>query len=345
MSMQNVSGVMGILALAFCGVASGQTQVPNDFTAGTPARAAEVNANFDALEAAVDDNAADVLQLQQSAFSWMGTWQNGVAYSANDLVEYQGSTYLAVQDTAGTQNPSDAAFWSLFAAAGADGTPGQQGPAGDTGATGSQGPQGLQGDAGPQGIQGTQGTQGATGSQGSQGIQGLQGDVGPQGPEGPQGTVRAIPVFLSNGQDIGSLISPGELISGEWRNAILLTDSDYVVKFSGTTRRVNDLENLQWDQSGCTGQAYANLQPSPFSGDGSVHRTKLTNNPIRLYYVPTGSTAIPFVTYHSRVVNGTCVTGQGAATNAFAIYPNDASVTGVQLMDEYYAAPISIGHR
>ena len=43
--------------------AGAQTQVPNDFTAGQPARAAEVNANFDALEAAVDDNAQVIATL------------------------------------------------------------------------------------------------------------------------------------------------------------------------------------------------------------------------------------------------------------------------------------------
>jgi len=32
-----------------------QTQVPNVFEDGTPATAAEVNANFDALETAIDD--------------------------------------------------------------------------------------------------------------------------------------------------------------------------------------------------------------------------------------------------------------------------------------------------
>ena len=48
------------LLLLVAGAANAQTQVPNDFTAGTPARAAEVNANFDALETAVDQNAAAI---------------------------------------------------------------------------------------------------------------------------------------------------------------------------------------------------------------------------------------------------------------------------------------------
>jgi len=60
MSIQKVNGLIGVVALISSGVAFGQTQVPNDFTAGTPARAAEVNANFDALETAVDQNATDI---------------------------------------------------------------------------------------------------------------------------------------------------------------------------------------------------------------------------------------------------------------------------------------------
>jgi len=60
MSIQIVNGLIGVVALTFSGLATGQTQVPNDFTAGQPARAAEVNANFDALEAAIDQNATDI---------------------------------------------------------------------------------------------------------------------------------------------------------------------------------------------------------------------------------------------------------------------------------------------
>jgi hypothetical protein len=56
----NVSGLIGFVALSFSATALGQTQVPNDFQAGQPARAAEVNANFGTLETAIDQNAADI---------------------------------------------------------------------------------------------------------------------------------------------------------------------------------------------------------------------------------------------------------------------------------------------
>ena len=40
-----------------------QTQVPNDFAAGQPARASEVNENFDALESAIDQNVTAISQI------------------------------------------------------------------------------------------------------------------------------------------------------------------------------------------------------------------------------------------------------------------------------------------
>ena len=54
--------VAGIAVLA-SGVALGQTQVPNQFQAGQPARAAEVNDNFSTLEAAINTNASDIQAL------------------------------------------------------------------------------------------------------------------------------------------------------------------------------------------------------------------------------------------------------------------------------------------
>lgn len=52
-----------LFLFAFSATAFAQTQVPNQFQSGTPARAAEVNANFDALEAAIDANATAITQI------------------------------------------------------------------------------------------------------------------------------------------------------------------------------------------------------------------------------------------------------------------------------------------
>lgn len=65
-------------------VAATDLTVPNSFTAGTPARAADVNANFDAVEAAVTDNDMRIAE----AFDEIGllSMENAVAYarSANN---------------------------------------------------------------------------------------------------------------------------------------------------------------------------------------------------------------------------------------------------------------------
>jgi len=52
--------IVSILLFFIGATANAQTEVPNDFQAGTPARAAEVNENFNTLETAIDDNAANV---------------------------------------------------------------------------------------------------------------------------------------------------------------------------------------------------------------------------------------------------------------------------------------------
>jgi hypothetical protein len=130
------------------------------------------------------------------AFVWTGAFDPAVAYTTNDAVQFDGSSYVAVAPVTGL-SPADApASWELIAARGQigpqgpQGDVGPQGPIGLTGAQGDVGPQGPQGEVGPQGPQGDVGPQGPiglTGPQGDVGPQGPQGDVGPQGPEGPQG--------------------------------------------------------------------------------------------------------------------------------------------------------------
>lgn len=57
--MKKLTAILGVLGLSAAAFADDLT-IPNTFTAGTPARAADVNANFTAVEASVDDNAADI---------------------------------------------------------------------------------------------------------------------------------------------------------------------------------------------------------------------------------------------------------------------------------------------
>ena len=56
--------IVGTTALFIAAGAIGQTEIPNTFQAGQPARAAEVNENFSTLESAVNKNASDLQQIQ-----------------------------------------------------------------------------------------------------------------------------------------------------------------------------------------------------------------------------------------------------------------------------------------
>jgi collagen triple helix repeat protein len=99
---------------------------------------------------------------------FLGPWDSTVGYQANDAVEYEGSTFIALDANTnvapGSTSPS---VWDLVA------------NQGNTGAVGPVGPQG------PQGAQGPQGPAGPTGATGPQGATGAQGPTGPQGPAGP----------------------------------------------------------------------------------------------------------------------------------------------------------------
>lgn len=79
-----VTQIIGALALVTSGIASAQTQVPNTFQAGQPARAAEVNDNFSTLESAVNQNASDIANNTSEITSNTALIQaNTAAISAN----------------------------------------------------------------------------------------------------------------------------------------------------------------------------------------------------------------------------------------------------------------------
>jgi hypothetical protein len=107
-----------------------------------------------ALAAKAD--AADVATLEgrvtvvegSSGFDWEGAYNGATAYVPNDVVLYNGSSYICTQNSTGNL-PTNGAFWNLMAEKGATG---DTGPAGNDGAPGADGSDGSDGATGPAGV-------------------------------------------------------------------------------------------------------------------------------------------------------------------------------------------------
>jgi hypothetical protein len=87
----------------------------------------------------------DMVTWSTRGFKWRGQWNSHTKYKANDVVGYNGSSYIASKATTNVL-PSSTGYWSLMTAAG-----GGQGAVGPTGAAGATGPAGATGAAGPTG--------------------------------------------------------------------------------------------------------------------------------------------------------------------------------------------------
>ena len=177
----------------------------------------------------VQKNKDDIEYLFENGllFTAKGDYQDNVQYDKNDLVYYNGASYVADIANIGYQPDINPDKWQKLC----EGIPGPQGPRGEAGMSivGPQGPQGepgvgVEGPQGPQGPAGngishiiktgsdglvdtytivfnngqtsfftvTNGRPGATGQMGPQGVPGVQGLpgvglVGPQGPRGEKG--------------------------------------------------------------------------------------------------------------------------------------------------------------
>jgi hypothetical protein len=157
--------INSITAVAASIAAIAQTQVPNVFEDGTPASAAEVNANFDALATAIDD---------ASIGADGKTILNGTAPPSSEIGA-EGDFFLDTTNSV-LYGPKTSSGWgsgiSLI------------GPQGETGATGAKGDKGSTGDTGPQGDTGPAGPQGPIGLTGATGPKGDTGDTGPAGADG-----------------------------------------------------------------------------------------------------------------------------------------------------------------
>lgn len=100
------------------------------------------------------------------SFNFKGLWDALTNFAQNDVVYYQGSSWIALNPSTGSEPSESSTDWDEMAMAGAPGAQGVQGP---------QGLQGLQGDPGPKGDKGDTGTPGATGADGPKGDPGTAG--------------------------------------------------------------------------------------------------------------------------------------------------------------------------
>jgi hypothetical protein len=137
------------------------------FQAGTPAVAADVNANFQALNADTATNATAIAEI------------------------------ALTPGPAGPAGPQGAS--------GAQGVTGATGPAGPAGATGVAGPAGPAGATGVAGPAGPAGETGATGPAGPTGATGATGPAGPTGATGPAGAAADSTAVDTNTTNIAAL--------------------------------------------------------------------------------------------------------------------------------------------
>ena len=147
-----------------------------------------------------------------SGFNYTGTFNSSASYAVNDVVTYNGSTYVAIATNQGPNNttPDVNAAWNLVAAEGATG------PAGPAG-----GPQGPAGPAGPTG---------ATGATGPAGPPGAMGPPGPPGTGGGGASITDLGTLTWNASGITTFTAA----SSAWAGAVLTTTHSTSTTFSPT---------------------------------------------------------------------------------------------------------------
>lgn len=106
-------------------------------------------------------------QGQAAAFNFRGQWDYSTYYYHNDVVYYNGGSWIAINDNQYQYPDWNNGTWGQLAAQGGQGPQGEQGVQGNQGNDGqsyNQGPQGNPGNDGQQGPPGNDGMQGPPGS-------------------------------------------------------------------------------------------------------------------------------------------------------------------------------------
>ena len=160
-----------------------------------------------------------------TGFNFIGPWQAQGNYNLNDVVTYNGSTYVVsnVPVVVGTTPDQQPASYTVLAAAGTGVTTqevavGANCPNGGVALTSATGINYL-----CNGLPGPMGLTGAPGAAGTNGNDGAPGSQGPQGPQGPQGAAGA-----------GGTNGTGINFTGPWVSSQSYNVND-VATFNGTS--------------------------------------------------------------------------------------------------------------
>jgi hypothetical protein len=141
-----------VTAVALGGIA--WATIPNNMNGDITACVRAVKPNkgsvriIDHQEGRACHKGEDMVTWSSRGFKWRGQWNFRTKYQPNDVVGYNGSSYIASKATTNIL-PSSTGYWSLMTAAGGGtGAVGPTGPAGATGPAGDTGPAGVTGPSG-----------------------------------------------------------------------------------------------------------------------------------------------------------------------------------------------------
>jgi hypothetical protein len=276
----------------FVSVSQAQTQVPNTFQSGQPARADEVNANFDALETAIDQNTTAISQIPAGP-----------------------------EGPEGPQGPM-----------GPPGPQGAQGPAGPTGPQGPQGAQGPQGTQGPEGPQGIQGPEGPPGADLSNEVSILEGEQVVQNDRLDALELSTDTLFNRGGLLVSSQgASVGWFVNASGDDVTVVSDTGYIVPLTDVSSNTPHVKwtTFYYTAGNCVGSVYIELSVVPEWARGSGYLiSPYVTLPGPVFYLARGTgTQVNLTYYSTREIFDTCTNRAGTKT-LIEVIPNDETITG-----------------
>jgi collagen type VII alpha len=251
-----------------------------------------------------------------SGFTWAGEWSFILEpYAINSVVEYDGSSYIAITGNGGADSPpNDPTNWALMAQAGTSGSSGINGTSGTSGVSGTSGSSGVSGTSGSSGVNGTSGTSGVNGTSGTSGI-GSSGTSGLSGVNGTSGTSG-----ISGSQDLETTLGIGNTTGA---NNILFDTGYYIANdnlFGNTNQIIPEGADGKLHLTSSSGSDVTDISANP---DGINLTTEQANVFVGSNPLLSSGVVIDIYSGNSLVLNGIT---SGASTTFLTIDPDTKEV-------------------